>query len=439
MELDDLILVSVDDHVIEPPHMFEGRVPARFVEVAPRLGRRDDGTMAWLYDGKELPNIALNAVAGRPKEELGYEPTTFEELRPGCYDIHDRVKDMDANGVLGSMSFPTFVRFCGQLFMHTKDREQAKAMVEAYNDWHLDEWAGTYPGRFIPLAIPMLWDAEATAAEVRRMAAKGCHALTFSASTYALGLPSIHDEYWDPVWKACVDEGTVICMHLGSSSTQPVTSPDAPVEVLHTLSPIGLFSTAADLMWSPLFKKYPDIRVALSEGGIGWIPYFLERIDDIYSYTRHFTGTDLGGRLPSEIFNEHVIVCFIKDPVGVEMRHHMNIDNITWECDYPHSTTTWPQAPEEVMKYFDGVPDDEIDKITHLNAMRHFRYEPFAHIPREQCTVGALRRKAAGWDVTPKPGTHIRRAPRKKIDGILTIEKAGALGSKAGTSKMLDE
>jgi predicted TIM-barrel fold metal-dependent hydrolase len=439
MDIDDLILVSVDDHVIEPPHMFEGRVPAKFQDLAPRLTRREDGTMAWVYDGKEMPNIALNAVAGRPKEELGYEPTAFEDLRPGCYDIHDRVKDMDANGVLGSMSFPTFVRFCGQLFMHTEDREQAAAMVRAYNDWHIDEWAGTYPGRFVPLAIPMLWDADATAEEIRRVAQKGCHALTFSASTYALGLPSIHDEFWDPVWKACVDEGTVICMHLGSSSTQPVTSPDAPIEVLHTLSPIGLFSTAADLMWSPLFKKFPTIRVALSEGGIGWIPYFLERIDDIYSYTRHFTGTDLGGRLPSEIFNEHVIVCFIKDPVGVEMRHHMNIDNITWECDYPHSTTTWPQAPEEVMKYFDGVPDDEINKITHLNAMRHFRYDAFAHIPKERATVGALRRQAAGWDVSPKPGTHIRTAPRKKIEGILTIEKAGALGSKSGASKMLDE
>ena len=439
MDTDDLILVSVDDHVIEPPHMFEGRVPARFADDAPRLTRREDGTMAWVYDGKEIPNIALNAVAGRPREELGYEPTTFEDLRTGCYDIHDRVKDMDANGVLGSMSFPSFVRFCGQLFMHTKDKDQAAAMVRAYNDWHIEEWSGTYPGRFIPLALPMLWDAESSAAEVRRVAEKGCHALTFSASPFALGLPSIHDDYWDPLWEACVDEGTVVCMHLGSSSTQPVTSPDAPVEVLHTLSPIGLFSTAADIMWSPLFRKFPDVRVALSEGGIGWIPYFLERIDDIYSYTRHFTGTDLGGRLPSEIFNEHVIVCFIKDPVGVEMRHHMNIDNITWECDYPHSTTTWPRAPEEVMKYFSDVPDEEIDKITHQNAMRHFRYDPFVHIPRDNATVGALRNQAAGWDVSPKSTAHLRTTPRKKIEGILTIEKAGALGSKAGTSRMLDE
>ena len=437
MDLNELILVSVDDHVIEPPHMFEGRVPSKYVDAAPRLVTRDDGTMAWVYEGQEIPNIALNAVAGRPRDELGYEPTTFEELRPGCYDIHARIKDMDANGVLGSMAFPSFVRFAGQLFMHTEDRDQAAAMVRAYNDWHIDEWAGTYPGRHLPLALPMLWDPDATAAEVRRVAEKGCHALTFSASPFALGLPSIHSDHWDPVWEACVDVGTVPCMHLGSSSTQPVTSPDAAIEVLHTLSPIGLFSTAADVVWSPMFLKFPELRLALSEGGIGWIPYFLDRIDDVYSYTRHFTGTDLGGRTPSEIFNEHVIVCFIKDPVGIEVRHRMNIDNITWECDYPHSTTTWPRAPEEVIKYFDDVPRDEIDKITHLNAMRHFQYDPFAHIPREEATVGALRKRAEGWDVSPKSAGRPSQTALRAKQGKLTIGSAGVMGKKEGTTSML--
>ena len=426
MDTNDLILVSIDDHVIEPPHLFEGRVPNRYEDKAPRLIRRTDGTMAWVYEGTELTNVALNATAGRPREELGYEPTSFEELRPGCYDIHDRVKDMDANGVLGSLCFPTFPRFAGQLFMHTKDKEQAAYMVRAYNDWHIDEWAGTYPGRFIPCALPMLWDAEACAAEVHRVAAKGCHAVTFSASPFALGLPSVHTDYWDPVWKACVDEDVVVCMHLGSSSQQPVTSPDAAIEVLHTLTPIGLFETAADILWSPMFRRFPDLRVSLTEGGIGWIPYFLERVDDLYSYVRYWSKTDLGGRLPSEIFNEHVIVCFIKDSVGVEMRHHMNIDNIMWECDYPHSTTTWPYAPEEVSKYFTDVPDKEVNKLTHLNAIRHYKYDPFAHIPREEATVGALRKHADGWDVSPRSTIHLRPGgrPKREKTGVLTIGEA---------------
>lgn len=408
MNIDDLILVSVDDHVIEPPHLFEGRVPQRYADQAPRFVRRDDGTMAWRYEGQEILNTALNAVAGRPPTEFGLEPTCIEEIRSGCYDIGDRVKDMNANGVLGSLCFPSFPRFCGQLFMDTQDKDQAAAMVRAYNDWHIDEWAGTYPGRIIPLAMPMIWDPEASAAEVRRVAAKGCHAVTFSSSPYDLGLPSMYSEHWDPFWQACADEDVVVCLHLGSNSKPPITSPDAPIELVYTLSPVSLFSAAADLLWSPIFRKFPTLRVALSEGGIGWLPYFLERVDYIFGHTKHWTGMDLGGRLPSEIFSERVILCFIDDAVGIENRHRMNIDNITWECDYPHSDSTWPHAPEVLMKSLGGVSDEEVDKITHLNAMRHFHYDPFAHIPREQATVGALRREAADWDVTIRSVRHLR-------------------------------
>jgi predicted TIM-barrel fold metal-dependent hydrolase len=430
MDVNELILVSVDDHVIEPPHLFADRLPARYVDDAPRLITRADGTMAWVYEGQELPNVALNAVAGRPREELGFEPMSFDELRPGCYDIHSRIKDMDANGVLGSLCFPSFPKFCGQLFTTARDHDQAAAMVRAYNDWHIDEWAGTYPGRFIPLALPMLWDVDATAAEVRRVARKGCHAVTFSASPFALGLPSIHTDYWEPLWQACVDEGTVVCMHLGSSSTQPVTSPDAPCEVIYNLTPISLIDAAADLLWSPTcIRKYPELRVALTEGGIGWIPYFLERADYIYNHTRPWTGTDLGGRIPSEIFNDHVLVCFIDDAVGVETRHRLNIDNISWECDYPHSDTTWPFSPEMAAEYLAEVPADEVAKMTHLNAMHHYRYDPFVHIPREQATVGALRSRAAGWDVSPRPTAHFRTDSSRTDHGI-TIGSAGVLTTK---------
>ena len=410
MNTDDLILVSVDDHVIEPAHMFEGRVPKAYQDKAPRFVRRDDGTMAWRYDGQEILNTALNAVAGRPPTEFGMEPTCIEEIRPGCYDIHDRVKDMNANGVLGSMCFPSFPRFCGQLFMETSDKDQAAAMVRAYNDWHIDEWAGSHPGRIIPLALPMMWDPTLSAAEVRRVAEKGCHAVTFSSSPFDLGLPSIYQEHWDPFWRACEDEGTVVCMHLGSNSAPATTSPDAPIELVYTLSPVGLFSAAADLLWSKVFQKFPSLRVALSEGGTGWLPYFCERVDYIYRHTHHWSGTDLGDHLPSEIFKEHVILCFIDDLVGIETRHHLNIDNITWECDYPHSDSTWPHAPEVLMKSLVGVPDDEINKITHLNAMRHFQYDPFAHIPREQATVSALRSPAIDWDISIKSVRHLRPA-----------------------------
>jgi predicted TIM-barrel fold metal-dependent hydrolase len=397
-----LILVSVDDHVVEPPDMFDGHLPERWKPVAPRVVRKPDGTDVWVYEDKEIPNIGLNAVAGRPPEEYGMEPTSFDELRPGCYDIHERIRDMDANGVVGSMCFPSFPNLCGQLFARSKDKEAALAILKAYNDWHIDEWCGTYPGRFIPLAIPPLWDPEEMAKEVRRVAAKGCHAVSFSENPEKLKLPSLHSDHWDPFWAACEDEGTIVCMHIGSSSSLVVTSVEAPIDVLISLQPINIVQAAADLVWSPVLRKFNTLKFALSEGGIGWIPYLLDRLDWIYIRHHAWTGQDFGGRLPSEVFRERVVTCFIDDPTGVEVRERVGLDGICWESDYPHSDSTWPTSPETLAKSLTGVPDDQVAKITHENAMRHFRYDPFSSRPPQDCTVDALRAGAADVDVGPR-------------------------------------
>ena len=331
MRAEDLVLVSVDDHVVEPPDMFKNHLPAKWQEYAPKSVKKPDGIDVWVYEGGEIPNIGLNAVAGRPPEEYNIEPTRYEEIRTGCYDIHERVKDMNRNGVLGSMCFPSFVQFCGQLFSRSKDLEVGYRLLQAYNDWHVDEWAGTYPGRFIPLSIPPIWDPK-------------------------LGLK----------------EG-------------------APIDIMITMTPLNAMHAASDLIWSPVLRKFPDIKFALSEGSIGWLPYWLERVDYVYQQHRFWTHQDFGDQLPSQVARDHFTFCFISDAAGVEQRDRIGLDNITWECDYPHSDSSWPHSPESVLKQMDGVPDEEIDKITHLNAMRIFQFDPFSVRPREKATAGALR------------------------------------------------
>jgi hypothetical protein len=333
----DMIFISVDDHVVEPRDMFEDRMPRALANRAPRVQRSPDGSDVWVFEGATIPNIGLNAVAGRPREEYGVNPTAFDEMRPGCFDIHERVKDLSAGGVLASMCFPSFPSFSGRLFLTTDDKELAAATVRAYNDWHIDEWCGTYPGRHISMALPMLWDPELAATEVRRVAAKGCHSLTFTENPATLGLPSFHSDHWDPLWRALVDEGTILSIHLGSSGQLAVTAPDAPMDVMITLQPMNICMAAADLVWSRVFRTYPDLRVALSEGGTGWIPYFLDRLDRTYDMHHRWTGQSFGGDLPSDVFRRHVLTCFIADPVGVELRHQIGIDNMCWEQDYPHS------------------------------------------------------------------------------------------------------
>ena len=429
MRTEDMVLVSVDDHVIEPRGMFDGLLPKKYQDNAPKLVRRDDGTDVWQYDGNVIPNVGLNAVVGRPPEEYGIEPTSLDDMRVGCYDVHERVRDMSVNGVLGSMCFPSFPQFCGQLFARREDKDEARAMVQAYNDWHIDRWCGAEPGRFIPLSIPVIWDPELGAEEIHRVAKKGCHAVTFSENPEKLGWPSLHNEHWDPFWAACADEGTVVCMHLGSSSQILMTSVEAPIDVMISLQPINMVQAAADLVWSPILRKYKDLRFALSEGGIGWIPYALERIDYVYEHHRKWTGQDFGDQLPSQVFKDRVITCFIDDAFGVKNRDSMNIDNITWECDYPHSDSTWPQSPEGLMKYLDGVSDQDIDKMTHLNAMKHFQFDPFSVRPREKCTVGALRAEAADVDTALVSREH----------GQTSVNDKGIVSVSSFTTRLLDE
>jgi predicted TIM-barrel fold metal-dependent hydrolase len=387
MRAEDLILVSVDDHLVEPPGLFDGRLPAKYADRAPRVEHTEKGDDVWVFEGSVIPNIGLNAVAGRPKEEYGIEPTAFDEIRPGTWDVNERIKDMNAGGVLAAINFPSFPGFSGRLFAAAEDKDLALAVLRAYNDWHVDEWCGAYPGRLIPQGLVPLWDAQVAADEIARLAAKGVHSVTFTENPAT----------------ACSDHNVVLSIHLGSSGKLAVTAPDAPVDVMITLQPMNICQAAADLLWSRIPKHFPDLRIALSEGGIGWIPYFLDRLDRTYEMHRLWTGQNFGGELPSDVFRRHFLTCFISDPVGVQLRHMIGIDNIAWECDYPHSDSSWPTSPEELAEVTAGVSDDDINQIGYQNAMRWYSFDPFVHRAKEQCTVGALRAEAGDHDVEIRP------------------------------------
>ncbi len=419
MNTEDMILISVDDHIIEPPDLFTNHISAKFASRAPQLVRTETGTDVWQFGGRNIENSALNAVAGRPKAEYGLEPQGLDEIRPGCFDVVERVKDMSAGGMLASMNFPSFPGFAARLFA-TDDAEFSLALVQAYNDWHIDEWCGSHPGRFIPMALPVIWDAQACADEVRRVSAKGCHSLTFTENPAALGYPSFHSDYWDPLWTALCDTQTVLSIHLGSSGRLAIPAVDSPPDVMITLQPMNIQSAAADLLWSRVIKNFPDIRIALSEGGTGWIPYFLDRIDRTFEMHSTWTQQDFKGKLPSDIFREHFLTCFISDPVGIALRHDIGIDNMAWEADYPHSDSMWPNAPEQLSAQMSryAVPDDEIAKMTHLNAMRWYNFDPFAHIPRQHATVGALRASVVGHDVSIQSRSKRITDPDTKIEAF---------------------
>jgi predicted TIM-barrel fold metal-dependent hydrolase len=401
-----LILVSIDDHIIEPANMFDGHLPEKFKEGAPKyVHGGPSGVDHWEYQGQQTGSVGLNAVASWPHEEWGFDPVGHAEMRPGCYDIDLRVKDMDANGVLASMCFPTFAGFNGMsLARSTVDKTLTKIVVSAYNDWHIDELAGEHPGRFVPLGILPVFDPEGMVAEIKRVAKKDCHAVSLPEAPYSVGLPQFGDrDFWDPVFQACVENDVAICLHIGGSFGLIQRPEGAIIDNLIILAPQLSAIIATDLILAGVFVRFPTLKVALSEGGIGWISFFLDRLDR-HVWNHRWTGLRIADDdlTPTELWNRNFLGCFITDPTALHVRDRIGIDTIAWECDYPHSDSTWPRSPEVLWGELQaaGVGDADINRITWENACRFFSFDPFRHCQKEQATVGARRATATGVDVS---------------------------------------
>jgi predicted TIM-barrel fold metal-dependent hydrolase len=404
MQMDDMVIISVDDHAIEPPEAFIRHYPEGKRDRAPRI-IRENGKDIWLWNGQRFPSIGLNAVVGRPRSEYGMEPTSFDHMRPGVYDPKLRVDDMNANGVLASLNFPTMPSFAGGVFVGVARRDPDEALMacRAWNDWHVLEWCAAAPGRFIPMCLVPAWDMDETVRELKRMSALGVHAVSFSDNPASLGLPSIHNAYWEPFWKACSDHRMVINCHIGTGARAAHPSDESPIDAWITAMPISIANSAADWTFASFWRRYPDLRMALSEGGIGWVPYFLERADFTFEHHHEWTFTDFAGERPSDVFKRHIICCFIDDQFGVKNLDYMNENMVAYECDYPHSDTVWPNVPEYLWASVNSLRPETVDKITHLNVMREYNFDAFGlNGGRQNCTVGRLRELGKHVDVSPR-------------------------------------
>ncbi|MFC3172680.1 amidohydrolase family protein [Novosphingobium bradum] len=405
MKMDDMVLISVDDHITEPATVFDNQLSGEALASAPKMMTDAKGKNYWTYQGMNMGSVALNAVTGRVREEYGMEPTSMDQLRKGCWDVHARIGDMDVNGVAASLNFPSFAGIDGGTFFNAPDKTLSLKHLQAYNDWHIDEWCGAYPDRFIPLGILPLWDPELMAAEVRRLADKGCHSVSFNDNPTKRGLPSIHSDFWEPFWKALSENDSALCLHIAAGNTAPHTSMESPIEAWITCMPMAVAFGVSDWMNLSALHRYPNLNICMSESGIGWIPYLLERADYTQYQHKAWTHSDAyrNNMKPSEVFHRNFSSCFIDDAYGLKNLDLVGEDKVCYEVDYPHSDAPWPDAPELLWKSAQHLTDEQIDKVTHLNAMRLYRYDLFSYGPRENYTVGALRAKAkaAGVDTTP--------------------------------------
>jgi predicted TIM-barrel fold metal-dependent hydrolase len=369
------IVISVDDHIIEPPDMFIGRVPAEFADRAPAIAEQPDGSQVWRYEGREYPNIGLNAVVGRPKDEWSMEPARFDEMRKGCWDIEARIADMDLAGIWASVNFPSLIAgFAGTVFWQSEDKELGLAVLRAWNDYHLEVWAGSHPERIIPLQIPWLADPALAADEVRRNAARGFKAVSFPELPAHSGIPSLHTGVWDPFFAACEETGTVICLHTGSARWAPIPAPDTPFEVHTTLFPAHALVAATDWLWSGVPVRFPKLNITLAEGGLGWVAMLADRADFVlaHSASGRESSSWRSDLLPSEVLKRNFWFCSIDDPTAFGTREAIGVDHILVESDYPHADSTWPDTQAVVARNLAGLSQDEADRITHRNAAELF-------------------------------------------------------------------
>ncbi|MCX4095596.1 amidohydrolase family protein [Nocardia sp. alder85J] len=371
-------IISVDDHIVEPSHVWTNHLPKQFVEDGPQIVDQPGHTQAWKMEGKLY---ALNLLGSPQTRNFRTDGTGedlyarhYDDMTPGAYEPKARLAAMDEDGVWAQVNFPTFPRFGGTRFLENRNKELASACVQAWNNWLLDEWCAAAPDRFIPMTLVQLWDPELAAQEMKRCAEKGARAISFIESPGPLGLPSFWTDHWDPVFRTAEETGMVICMHVGTSGKLPTPSKESEAHsdaVPISLCGLNSMTALADLTFSGMMHRYPGVKIALSEGGSGWVPYLLERMD--YTWARTRIGVDRSIS-PSDIFRRNFWTCFISDRTAIVNRHAIGVDKLMWESDYPHNDSEWPNSRKYFAEAVVDVPDDEVQMISELNARNLFNF-----------------------------------------------------------------
>ena len=390
-------IISVDDHIMEPRELWERELPASMRERGPRVERRrakisfsggavhteydtPDGTWCdtWLFEDLVLPMGLVYGAVDQPADVDLISPAVYEDFRPGTYIQAERLLDMDANHVEASICYPnTFPRFAGQGFSERTDKDLALASLEIYNNWMIDEWCGgDARGRLIPLTLVPLWDPELAAAEVRRCAAKGSFAIAFTENPAKLGHPSLHSGKWDPLWAACTESDTVVTMHIGSSSSMPTTSDDAPLAVSMSLNSQNAQGSVCDWVFSRTLERFPTIKLAYAESQIGWLPFLLERMDGVWH--ENVGGIELS-EPPSTYVRGRVYGCIFDDTHGLKSRDEVGMEQIVFESDYPHANGTWPNTRAVAHRLCSaaGMDASECTKLVRTNAIECYGLDRF--------------------------------------------------------------
>jgi predicted TIM-barrel fold metal-dependent hydrolase len=368
---------SADNHIIEAPDCFAGRVPAKVKDRAPKILRGADGGDGWSWDGITPPKMTfgLNAVAGRAFNEYKVSGLKLEEILPGNYQGPAHLKDMDTDGVDGAVIFP--LASIEAYIM--EDRELAAVLMRAYNDWLMDEFCSADPSRLIGLPLmPIDHEMSTLLDEFQRVVRKGAKGvfLPFQAKR------PYHDTHYDPFWRAAEEASTPIHIHRTMGGMPPAQvatmlsrAPGLNMSgiVQRFFSAVGPFS---DLIYTGLFERFPKLKFIDAEVNGGWLPFWIQMMDQEYERQRHWDKPPLA-RAPSEFLGENVFVSVLDDFVYFDQcKKDPRLARAgLFSTDYPHSTTLYPKTRAYIADLTKGMSEEVAYSILAGNAVRLYNLQ----------------------------------------------------------------
>ena len=359
-------LISADSHVNPPPDLWQREAPARLKDRVPRVETTPEGDV-WVTDGKSSIIPGLSFMAGRDHKDYRIR-VVYKDMRPGSWDVKARLADMDQDG------YSIDVLYGGGPTRY-EDPELRQWCIARYNDW-LFELERESRGRLIGVPLLPVNTVEETLAELRRVLAKGARTVQVDAFADNVGAPHYSDPVWEPLWTELSAAGIPLAFHIQGPrgmQLQRLFDPTPGVrEAFISLSPLGIGELISQLIFCGVCARHPGFRFIVVETGIGWLPYFLERMDGTFNKHRFWTHSIIKEK-PSYYWYRQGHATFIEDRSGVKLRHEAGLDNIMWSSDYPHSDSTWPRSREVVEEHFASVPAEERQKIVSGNAARLYK------------------------------------------------------------------
>jgi uncharacterized protein len=368
-------LISVDDHVQEPPDLWTQRLSKkRWGDRMPHLEQAGDGTERWIVDGQLLLK-GTTGRAGALMPDRNREPTRWREVPPAAYLPSERLKVMDAAGIDYSALYPTVAGLAGEAFGRIEDPELELACVQAYNDWLIDEWA-VASERFIPQCIVPIWPVEATVAEINRAVARGHHGVIFpSLPMHLREVPHVSGAEYDPVWQICEELKVPVCLHAGASAElqyEPFSGLNPTLtEALNAVTrPVSSVFVISLLSFSRVLLRHPHLFVVLSESALSWGMLYLEWAD--HQFDHDGLAREGYPLTPSEMFRRQCFFTSWFDEVA-PFAQYVGADHILWSTNLPLATSSWPCTQEIVTRCFRDAPAETREKILWKNAAALYR------------------------------------------------------------------